>query len=80
MAAAAIKIASAAQGDNAVWQTGVDQRLRPNDGAGAAGTIYDDGCVGIRCKIVHPIHQLGVWHADTLWDAHAVELGRYPAV
>ena len=49
---------------------GIDQRLRADDRAGAAGAIDDDGGLGVRRGAAGAQHQFGAGHADRAGNVH----------
>ena len=66
------------QCDHAVLDAGIDQRLGPNDAAGASGTVDDDERVGVWCHLLHPMHEFGPGAVDSGWDAHVAILVHRP--
>ncbi len=69
-----------AQRHHLVRQAGVDQRLRADDAAGAAGAIDDDQRVGRGRDVVDAQHQLGARHVGGARDRDALEFVERPAV
>src|SRR6185437_13516474 len=58
----------------------VDERLRTDDAAGAAGAVDDDGRGGIGNDLADAIRELAIGAAARARDAHLAEFGERPAV
>ena len=63
-----------------VRQARVDQRLRTDDRARAAGAVHDDQSLGTRREVLHAIDQLGAGAVDAARDRHVVELRHRPRI
>ena len=59
---------------------GVDERLRPDDAAGASGAVHDDGGIRRRNGIVHAVCELRARAAYAAGDAEVREFRCRPAV
>ena len=69
-----------AQRHHLVGHAGIDQRLRADDAAGAAGAIDHDQRVGRGRDVVHAQHQFGARHVDAGRDRDARIFVVRPAV
>jgi hypothetical protein len=63
-----------AQRRHRIRDAGVDQRLRADQAARAAGAVDDDARGRVRRQVACPQHQLGTGHAGAGGDAHRAVL------
>ena len=69
-----------AQGRHRVGDAGVDQRLRADDAAGAAGAVDDDARGRVRCQLPGAQHQFGARYADAGGNAHGLVFIEAPGI
>ena len=69
-----------AQRNDLVGDAGVDQRLRADDRAGAAGAVHDNGRLAIRRGLAGAQDQLGAGHADRARNVHGCVFVETPDV
>ena len=69
-----------AQRDDGIGHAGVDQRLRADQAARAAGAVDDDEGRRVRREVTGAAHQFAAGHADRAGQAHAAVFVEAPGI